>query len=69
MTLASALLSPFHFTRFPVTILAGVLYALAFASYLYSDHLPQVIQTKAFERALTDLANASPLFRSDRLFK
>jgi hypothetical protein len=59
MLLASNLLSPFYFTRFPATILAIIFYAFVFESVLYSNSLPPVEQSVDFDRALTDLSNVS----------
>ena len=50
------ILSPLVFSRYPVSILAVLLYGLAFSSVLFSDSLPKVNSSKDFDQALADLA-------------
>ena len=50
-----AILSPLVFNRYPVSILAALLYGLVFTSVLFSDSLPRVKQSKDFDQAITDL--------------
>ena len=59
MSFVSKLLSPFYFTRFPATILAVIFYAFVFESVLYSNYLPPVNKSEAFDRALVDLSTVS----------
>lgn len=59
MTFLSTLFAPFYFTRVPATVLAVIFYALLFGSSFYTNYLPKVKQTADFERALSDLSNAS----------
>jgi len=53
--IVDAVLSPLVFNRYPVSILAALLYGLVFASVLFSDSLPRVKYSKDFDRAVTDL--------------
>lgn len=53
--MADAVLSPLVFNRYPVSILAALLYGLVFASVLFSDSLPRVKYSEEFDQAVTDL--------------
>ena len=53
--IVDAVLSPLVFNRYPVSILAALLYGLVFASVLFSDSLPRVKDSKGFDQAVTDL--------------
>lgn len=53
--IVDAILSPLVFNRYPVSILAALLYGLVFASVLFSDSLPRVKYSKDFDQAVTDL--------------
>ena len=53
--ISDAILSPLVFNRYPVSILAALLYGLVFASVLFSDSLPRVKPSKDFDQAVTDL--------------
>jgi len=53
--IADAILSPLVFNRYPVSILAALLYGLVFSSVLFSDSLPRVKYSKDFDQAVTDL--------------
>ena len=53
--IASMILSPLVFNRYPVSILVALLYGLVFASVLFSDSLPKVDYSKNFDQAVTDL--------------
>jgi len=53
--IADVILSPLVFNRYPVSILAALLYGLVFASVLFSDSLPRVKYSKDFDQAVTDL--------------
>jgi hypothetical protein len=53
--IVDAILSPLVFSRYPVSILAILLYGLVFSSVLFSDSLPRVNYSEDFDQAVTDL--------------
>lgn len=54
--IVDTILSPLAFNRYPVSILAVILYGLVFSSVFISDSLPKVNYSKDFDQAITDLA-------------